>query len=220
MARVKKVTVLRHSKPFIILHWLIVVEMAMLLLTGFSLSEGFNPVPIPLGTARSLHIVTGLLWLATIVFFLYYFVMSREYRWFGISRISYALDFFVEEIRTFLRGEKGHNPVRYDPQTGEYVEKIFPTEVLAWWGWFLLWVGIGLSGLVLLFPENFGLVARFLHFVIADYGEATASARAFHFLVAILVIVLAAIHAYAALVFGVWKSIFIGTREEPVVERS
>lgn len=97
MAKGKRVTVVRHSKLFIALHWLIVVEMLLLLLTGFSVSEGFKPGPIPRGTARALHLVVGLAWLATITFFVYYFVVSGEYRWFGLSRIGYGFDFLVEE---------------------------------------------------------------------------------------------------------------------------
>ncbi len=216
--KVKRLTVVRHSKFFIVLHWLIVVEMLVLLVTGFSLSEDFTLFGIQRGTARPFHIVFGLAWLGTVVFFLYYFVMSREYDWFSLSRIGYALDFFVQEIRSFLTGKKVHEPIKYDPQAGDYVEKIVPTEVLAWWGWFLLWVIIGLSGLALLFPDTFGLVNRIFHFLVADYGEPAASTRAVHFLVAVFIVVLGAIHAYAALIFNVWKSIFFGTREEPVVE--
>ncbi|HDN80736.1 MAG TPA: cytochrome b/b6 domain-containing protein [Chloroflexi bacterium] len=214
----KRMKVVRHPKLFIALHWLIVTEMLILLLTGFSVSEGAAFVPIPRGIARSLHVVVGLMWGATIIFFIYYFVMSGEYRWFGVSRITYGFDFFVEEIRAFLRGERVHEPVKYDPEKGDYIEKLVPTEVLAWWGWFLLWVVVGVSGLALLFPGALNIVHRLCHFIVADYPKAAASTRAVHFLGAVLVIVLALIHFYAALVFGMWKSIFLGTREEPVVE--
>jgi len=218
MAKGKRVTVVRHSKLFIALHWLIVVEMLLLLLTGFSVSEGFKPGPIPRGTARALHLVVGLAWLATITFFVYYFVVSGEYRWFGLSRIGYGFDFLVEEIRSFLRGQQVHSPIRYAPDKGEYIEKVIPSEVLAWWGWFLLWLIIGTTGLALLFPGRFGLVAKFWHFVMPDYGEALASTRAVHFLAAVFIVVMALVHAYAAVVFGMWRSIFFGTREEPVAE--
>ncbi|HID62850.1 MAG TPA: cytochrome b/b6 domain-containing protein [Anaerolineae bacterium] len=209
MTKSKSLKVVRHSKPFIALHWLIFSEGLLLLLTGFSMSEGFNPIPIPLDIARPIHIVVAFAFLATSVFFLYYFVVSGEYKWFGLSRIGYAQDFFIEEIRAFLKGEKGETPVRYDPQSGDYVEKVVPTEVLAWWGWFLLGMGITLSGLGLLFPKTFGVTR-----------DVAVSLRAAHFLIAVLIIVLALIHAYAAMVFGMWKSIFVGTREEPVVESS
>jgi len=220
MGRIKRMKVIRHSKLFIALHWLIVLEMLLLLLTGFSVSEGFNPIPIPLGTARSLHLVVGMIWLGTVVFFLYYFVMSGEYKWFGLSRIGYAFDFFIEEIRAFLKGQRMPEPIKYDPAKRDYIEKVIPTEVLAWWGWFLLWGIIGTSGLALLFPSTFGLVNRFWRFVLTDYGEATASTRAVHFLTALLIIVLALIHAYAGLIFGMWRSIFFGVREEPIAEQS
>lgn len=216
--RSKKIKVLRHSKFFIFLHWLIVFEILLLLLTGFSLSEGLNFSLISRGTARSLHIVVGLIWLGTVVFFLYYFVISGEYKWFGLSRIGYAFDFFVNEVKTFLEGKRVQELIRYDPKRREYVEKIVPTEVLAWWSWFLLWVIIGSTGLDLLFPKYFGLIHRFWHAVVTDNGNPVASTRGVHFLTAIFIVAMALVHVYAAWVFGMLKSIFLGTREEPEVE--
>lgn len=218
MKKNKKVKVKRHSKLFIFLHWLIVIEILTLLLTGLSVSEGINIGLLSRGTARSIHIVVGFAWLATITFFVYYFVMSGEYKWFSISRIGYGLDFMVEEIRCLLRRRHIPNPVGYSLKKKDYIEKIVPSEVLAWWGWFVLWVIIGTSGLALLFPQKLGLINRFWHFVMPDYSRATASTRGIHLLAAIFIVAMAVFHAYFTIIFGMWKSIFVGTNEEPVVE--
>jgi len=214
----KRIPVERHPKPYRFLHWLIVAEMFILLITGLNLSEGFNLAIVSRSIARPVHIVVAFAWLATVVLFIYYFIMIDEYRWFGLARLGRAIDAFVEEIRAFLKGEKLPEPIRYDPRKGEYVEKTYPTEVLAWWLWVLIWFILATTGLALLFPSNFGLVNRFWHAVIADYEKATEATRAAHYLTAIAVIVVVLIHGYLVILTGIWRSIIFGTREEPIVE--
>ncbi|SMP12610.1 formate dehydrogenase subunit gamma [Desulfurobacterium pacificum] len=214
----KKITVKRHSKLFIFLHWLMVLEAAILLITGLAL--GPNPAikAIHPFTARSLHIVVGFFFIGTTVFFFYYFVISGEYMWFGLRRLWEAIDFFFDEIRHFLlRKPVAHKPL-YDPKRGDYILKIIPTEVLAWWGWVFLWILLGITGLAIIFPNSFGLVLRFCHALVPDWVEALSSTQAIHGFLAILFVILAMIHAYASWKFGMIKSIITGDHEVEVVE--
>ncbi len=219
MSGEKRILVERHTRTFRILHWLIVVEMVILLLTGLSVSERVNFIPLlSRGLGRAIHLVVAFAWLATITFFLYYFIYTDEYRWFGLRRLGEAIDAFVEEIRALLRGEHLPEPIRYDPRRGDYVEKIYPTEVLAWWGWAVLWTILATTGLALIFPDAFGFINRFWHFVASGYPRATEATRAAHFVTAVLVVVVALVHTYLVLITGIWRGIIYGKREEPVLE--
>ncbi|WP_163329554.1 cytochrome b/b6 domain-containing protein [Desulfurobacterium thermolithotrophum] len=214
----KKIKVKRHSKLFILLHWLIVFQSLILLISGLAL--GPNPAVefIQTGTARALHIVVAFFFLGTITFFFYYFIISGEYMWFGLRRLWEAIDFFFDEIRHFLlRKPVAHEPL-YDPKKGDYVRKIIPTEVLAWWGWVLLWILLGVTGIAILFPQHFGLVTRFCHALIPDWVDPLSSTQRFHGFIAILYVVLALIHAYASWKFGMVKSIVTGEHEVRVID--
>lgn len=214
-----RIPVERHDRTFRILHWLIVTEMAVLLVTGLAVSETLDIIPLlSRGLARAIHLVVGFAWLGTITFFLYYFIYSGEYRWFGLRRIGEAIDTLVEEIRAFLRGEHLPEPIRYDPRTGEYVEKIYPTEVLAWWMWALIWTVMATTGLGLVFPETFGFFNRFWHAIVGDATRAPVASRTVHLVFAVVMVAVVLVHSYLVIVTGIWKGIVYGKREEPVVE--
>ncbi|MCK5913305.1 MAG: cytochrome b/b6 domain-containing protein [Desulfuromusa sp.] len=106
MTKSETIAVKRHSFLYRILHWLIVLEVELLLLSGLAVSEYIPLALISRGAARSLHILAGLTWTGTITFFVYYFMMSGEYKWFGVSKIAPAIDFFVHELRSFINGKK------------------------------------------------------------------------------------------------------------------
>lgn len=213
----KKIKVKRHSPLFILCHWLIVLEATILLVTG--LAFGPNPLlKINPGIAREIHTVTGFIFIGTTVFFFYYFIVSGEYMWFGLRRLWEAIDFFFDEIRHFLlRKPVKHKPL-YDLSRGDYVLKIIPTEVLAWWGWVFLWIFLGITGLAILFPQHFGLVIRFCHALIPDWVDPLSSTQRLHGFLAVLFLILAMIHAYASWKFGLIKSIITGEHEVEAVE--
>jgi formate dehydrogenase subunit gamma len=215
----KRILVERHPLAYRVLHWLIVSEMAVLLFTGFNVSETLNLGLLTRGFARSLHLVVAFAWLATITIFLYVFIISGEYRWFGFRRIGEGLDALVEKVRAFILGEREPEPVLYDPERGDYIEKIYPTEVLAWWIWATVWTILALTGLGLVFPEWFGWVNRFWSFVFPGFAEATAASRLAHLLGGIMVIVVVLVHGYMVIQTDMWRGIITGKRAEPVVER-
>ncbi len=219
----KTVRVVRHTKLYIFLHWLIVFEVLVLLFTGLNLTLGvpgseainfFNR-----GTARALHIAMGFIWLGTVIFFLYYFVISGEYFCFGLTNSLKSIDFFIKEIRLFLLGKRMKHPIRYDPEKGRYVQKIAPPEVVAWWLWFTLWVLIALTGLALVFPTHFGIILRLSHWLIPSWLDPVSSTQELHGVIAIMFVVVMIIHAYAAWYFGLVGSMITGEHDAPVVEK-
>ncbi len=219
----KTVRVVRHTKLYVFLHWLIVFEVIVLLITGLNLTlgaAGSEVLPIfNRGVARALHITIGSIWLGTVIFFLYYFVISGEYFCFGLTNSFKSIDFFIKEIRLFLLGKKLKHPIRYDPEKKRYVQKIAPPEVVAWWLWFTLWVLIGITGLALVFPSHFGVVLRFSHWLIPSWVSPLSSTQILHGIIAVMFIVVMIIHAYASWYFGLLGSIITGEHDAPVVEK-
>lgn len=213
-----KIAVTRHGKLYRILHWAIVAEVMLLLLSGLGVSEYMSLGIFSRGGARSLHVVAGLTWMGTITFFIYYFVVSGEYRWFGLSKLGLAFDFFMHEIKCAVNGQKIKNPVAYDAKRKKYLEKVVPTEVLAWWGWFALWFVMVFTGLGVLFPENFGIINRLCRAILPSFGNPAAAARLVHITVSMAVVVYMVIHAYAAWSFGMLGSMISGMSEEPAAD--
>ncbi len=212
------IAVKRHSFLYRVLHWLIALEVLLLLASGVAVSDYISLAWISRGAARSLHILIGLTWTGTITFFVYYFMMSGEYKWFGVSKIAPAVDFFVHEVRSFIKGKKVKSPVGYRRDEKKYAEKVVPTEVLAWWGWFGLWAIMVLTGLALLFPENFGFINRLCYAILPAFGKAVAATRFIHLLVSTGIVIYMMIHAYASWTFGMVGSMISGSNEEPVVD--
>lgn len=217
MMKSKTVTVKRHSLLYRILHWMIVLQVILLLLSGLGVSDYLPLALLSRGAARNLHVVLGLGWAGTITFFIYYFIVSGEYKWFGVSRIGSSFDFFMHEVRCFVTGKKMEHPVAYNAEKKKYVEKIVPTEVLAWWGWFGLWSLMILTGLAMLFPASFSLVNSFCQAILPRYNDAVAATRMVHLSISMIIIVYIMIHAYASWTFGMVGSMFSGVNEEPVI---
>lgn len=217
MTKSETITVKRHSLLYRVLHWLIVLAVLLLLVSGLSVSEYAPLAWISRGNARSLHIPLGLAWTGLITFFVYYFVMSGELRWFGVSKIAPAIDFFAHEVRYFVRGKKVKSPVGYSRDEGKYVQKIVPTEVLAWWGWLGLWTIMVLTGMALLFSGSFGFIHRLSHAILPAFSQATEATRFVHLLASFGIVIYMLIHAYASWAFGMVGSMISGNNEEPVV---
>jgi len=211
-----KVYVERHSLTYRVLHWVIVAEVLLLIITGMAVSEYLKLPIISRGVARNLHIVISMAWTGTITFFLYYFVVSGEYKWFGLSRVGKGFDFFMHEIKCKVEGKKLESPVKYDTKKKKYEEKIVLTEVLAWWGWLTLWLIMVMTGLGLIFPANFSIVNRFSQAIFNGFDNPAAATRFLHVAVSMVMVAYAVIHAYASYVFGMVGSMFTGMKQEPV----
>ncbi len=212
------ITVKRHSFLYRIIHWLMVTEILILLLSGLNVSAYIPFAFISRGVSRNLHIVAGLAWISTTTFYLYYFIMSGESRWFGLSKIGHAFDFFVHEVKSYIEGKKVKSPIGYGMEKNRYVEKIIPTAILAWWGWFGLWVVMVFTGLAILFPENFYAINRLCHAILPAFGKAAGATRLIHMGASMVIVTYIFIHAYAAWTFGLIGSMISGTKTESVVD--
>ncbi len=210
-------TVKRHSFLYRFLHWLIVIQVLLLILSGLIVSDYISLNILNRGIGRNLHAVISLFWTGTIIFFVYYFIISGEYKWFGLSRIGEAFDFLMHEIRCFVTGKGCKNQVVFDEAKNEYVEKIVPTEVLAWWGWFVLWLLMVLTGFALLYPVKFTVVHNLCHVFVPSVSNAIMATRIVHLTIALFIGVFMLIHAYASWTFGMVGSMFSGLKKEQVI---
>ncbi len=216
----KRVRVKRHTALFRALHWLIFIEGLILGLTGIQLGGFWGIRVLPNGTVRAVHVVTGLAWLSTSLFFVYYFVISGDYSWYGLRRIPYSLKFMIAEAKAWFGiGPHIEEPIRYDPKKGEYVERIVPTEAMVWWIYFALGLLIAITGLALAFPEKLSFVYQIASFLASIFGGGPyAVIRALHQLTALLILGVVILHAYAAWVFKMLHAITFGYRDEPLAE--
>jgi len=210
------ITVKRHTLLYRFLHWFIALQVLILVVTGLGVSEYIPLTVLGRDIARNIHIIVALLWTGTITFFVYYFVMSGEYKWFGLSKVGQAVDFFVHELECFIKGKRVKSPINYDSSRRKYDEKVIPTEVLTWWGWFVLWVVMVLTGLALLFPDGFGFVNRLSSGILPAFATAAMATRFIHLVLAVGMVVFALIHAYASWTFGMVGSMISGMNKEPV----
>lgn len=212
------IRVQRHTPLYRILHWVIMAQVVLLIISGLGVSDYISLSALGRGFARNFHIVLAMIWTGTITFFVYYFVMSGEYKWFGLSRVGQSFDFFVHEFEHFIKGKKVKSPIRYSAAGRKYTEKVIPTEVLAWWGWFMLWSVMVLTGLALVFPENFNFINRLSLAILPGLNKGAAATRYIHLLASIGMILFAMIHAYASWTFGMIGSMISGFNKEPAAD--
>ncbi|MBI9088715.1 MAG: cytochrome b/b6 domain-containing protein [Desulfobacterium sp.] len=212
------ITVKRHRFLYRSLHWLMVTEILILLLSGLNVSANINVAFISRGVSRNLHIIAGLAWISTTTFYLYYFIMSGESRWFGLSKIGHAFDFFVHDAKRYIEGKKVKSPIGYGTKKKRYVEKVRPSAILAWWGWFGLWIVMVFTGLAILFPESFYGINRVCHAILPAFGKAAGATRRIHMVASMVIVTYIFIHAYAVWTFGLMGSMISGTQIESVVD--
>jgi len=217
---VKRAKVTRHSGLYRLLHWSIFIEGVILGLTGMQLGGIWGVRVLSGGTSWATHVLLGLAWFFTAVFFVYYFIASGEYKWYGLRRIPYSLRYLVTETKAWLGvGPYVEEPIRHDTKKGEYVEKIVPTEVVVLWIYVVLGLVIGFTGLAMAFPEQFAFVFGISGVLAGIFGGGSYSVtRAIHLLAMFLILSVAILHAYSAWVFRMLRSVAFGDRDEPVVE--
>jgi len=213
----ERVKVERHSATMRLLHWLIVIEGVILGLTGLQMGGVWGIKIFPEGL-WSIHVVTGLAWIATSIFLIYYLVVTGEYRWYSVGRIIYGLRFIYSELGAWFSGAHVEEPIRYDKSRGEYVEKVVPSEVIAWWLMVFFGVILMTTGLGMAFKDNFSFFIDFYSMFKAVFGgDGYSISRALHLLSTLFVLGIIIIHAYAVYVYRMIRGIVFGDREEPTL---
>ena len=216
---VEKVRTMRHGPAIRITHWAIVIEGVFLLISGFQLN-GIFYFGLP-DITYSLHIMVGFVFMATALFFLYLVIEGRDYKWFALRRIPYSIRYiFTESAYWFRIRPVLHEPIQFDPKTGEYKEKLIPSVIVVWWVYGIMGLLLALTGLADAFPTTFA----FIYSITDPIGIALTGVGGLPFILvlhrflAVALIATVALHTYASVIYHMIPSIVTGYREEPVVE--
>lgn len=222
MTSEKRYVVMRHDAPFRILHWAIFAEGVLLTLTGLQLG-GFANIVVLTSGDLTVHIVTGVVFILTALLFLFEIIQSRDYRWVALRRIPLSLKYIITETKAwFSLGPKPRDPIAYDKDKGQYVEKLIPSVIIVFWTFILLGAILALTGLAMAFPAQFGFVYAVTDPIGSLLTGVTGLAfmLVLHRLMTFLLIALVAAHVYASFVFKLVRSVIIGKRGERVVTQT
>jgi len=204
------VTVTRHPLEHRIWHWVFVVTMGMLILTGIEMYFGLR-IFGGFSLARSWHVLFAFIavsWAYPIFLYLYWvtgelkeLVPARsDVRTFGqIAKNFLGLSTFYPEHST------------YDIEAKKYIRKYNPGQKMVYWGILLFLLVEVLTGFALLWPDAFGFVALIL-------GN-MAMVRALHLAVFYVILGLVVVHIYMATIpqnWGSLRSMFLGVASERV----
>ncbi|HDD36145.1 MAG: cytochrome b/b6 domain-containing protein [Archaeoglobaceae archaeon] len=216
----KKVEVQRHSIFMRVCHWSIVITGILLALTGMQLG-GLYGIQIVPEQALATHVLIGFVFGALWGLFAYY-ILTKEWKWISLSRIPYSLKFFWAETKAWFGEGHVEDPRAYDPEKGEYIEKIIPTQVMVWWGYALVALLTGLTGLAMYYPKTFWPIIAICQALAPIFGTENGFAlvRALHLFGMYLFAVILIMHVYAVIIFGVLPSMVSGKREEKVAEKT
>lgn len=213
----ERVKVERHSATMRLLHWIIVIEGVILGLTGLQMGGVWSIKVFPEGL-WSIHVVTGLAWIATCIFLIYYLVVTGEYRWYGLSRIINGFRFLYSELGAWISGTSLEEPVRYDKSRGRYIEKVVPSEVLGWWLMVLFGLILMTTGLGMAFKDRFAFFIDFYSvFKWVFGGDGYSISRSLHLFSTLFILGIVVIHVYAVYVYRLIRGIIFGYREEPTL---
>lgn len=211
-----KIEVLRHSIFYRACHWILFSTFFILLVTGLFIGRVFNLKSPDKSLFLDIHFYTSIVF-GTLWFIMLGYIIAKEWKFFSIKRIPYGIKFFIAELRAWFNiGPHVEDPRGYDPKKKEYVEKIIPTEILVWWGYFALAIIMGITGISIYYNldfiyEAFDGIARVL---MIDDGYTLF--RIIHRLGMFIFGVIVLTHFYAVIIFGVIKSMFTGKRLEKI----
>jgi len=210
------VEVTRHSLAMRLCHWGIVITGIILGLTGLQIG-GLYGIRVVGEQSLALHIWSGLIFGSLWIFFAYY-ILAYEWKWISITRIPYSIRYLIAETRAWFGGKHVEDPRGYNPETRKYVEKIVPTQVMVWWGYLLLTILMGATGLSMYY--RWEPMINFAESIAPAFGayDGYTFLRAVHRLGMYLFAVEVIMHAYAVIIFGVLKSMFTGVRKEKVIK--
>ena len=201
-----------------LVHWALVAVGSFLFLTGIQLTGIIN-LGLP-DIGYSLHVAAGLVFLGVAATFVYAVWINHDYKWFNLRRLPFSAWYNTREMLGWLRVRPPvTEPILYDANNHEYVEKLVPSVIVVWWGYIFLGAVLAVTGLADAFPSTFG----FIYVLTNPIGEALTGVGglsfvlAIHRLAALLLLLTVTSHAYAAFVFKLLRSIVTGDRDEPVL---
>ena len=210
---------MRHGLAVRIVHWLIVLEGAFLIISGFQLGAIF-PIGLPEDT-YSFHIMAGIAFIFTAFVFLYTVVAAGDFKWFSPRRLALSFRYTGAETLAWFRVRpRLHDPIDYSPKKGDYVEKLIPSVIVVWWAYAIMGIIMALTGLAKVYPSSFS----FVYSITDPIGIALTGAGglsfvlAVHRLTAIVLVCVVALHVYASYVYRMIGSILHGHRDEPTTE--
>jgi formate dehydrogenase subunit gamma len=216
----KRVKVIRHHIGFRLLHWAIFIEGILLTLTGMQLGGIFG-IRILAETARAIHVVLGLALIVTLAIFVYYLFITKDYKWYSISRIPYSVKYLIAEAKAWFGiGPHVAEPIRFNLKNRGYEEKVIPTVVIVWWTYVILGLVLSVTGLAMAFPDQFSFIfklADMIGYTFTGVGG-YSFIRAIHRLSMFLLVGVVILHMYSAWVFKLLRSITLGDRDEIAVE--
>ncbi|MCS7119381.1 MAG: cytochrome b/b6 domain-containing protein [Archaeoglobaceae archaeon] len=216
----ERVVVERHHIGIRFLHWLIFLEGVVLGITGLQLG-GLYSVSIT-EQVWMIHVVVGLALICSCAALVYYLLATNEFRWFSIRRIPLSIKFFIKEFKAWFGiGPAVEEPIIYDKEKKEYVEKLIPSVIIVWWVYVVLGLIIIITGLTMAFPNVFSFFYIFGDFLAPIFGGGEYSViRALHRFSSYLLASVVIMHSYAVWVFKCLRSMVFGDRAEPVKERA
>jgi Ni/Fe-hydrogenase 1 B-type cytochrome subunit len=128
--------------PIRIFHWLMVVEVTILVLTGLLFYTNTNKLQLPFRVIRLLHGTAGVALMANLLGHTYYYIVTRRYREIVLNIVDFHnLKAFLAYF-LFLRSDH--------PNFGRYN----PGQKLIYDSWALASLLSALAGFVLLFPSE------------------------------------------------------------------
>ncbi|RUM33151.1 MAG: cytochrome b/b6 domain-containing protein [Archaeoglobus sp.] len=221
MSHQKYETVLveRHHLPYRLMHWGIVSTGLIIGWTGLRLGNLYGISWPDMQTALTIHVYLGFIFGALWVL-LFAYVVKYEWKWFSPTRFPYSIKFFIKEILAWTGlGPHIEDPRGYDPEKGEYVEKLIPTEVQVLWMYLLMAAIMGITGFTLYYQKQFAPIINWANQIAPAFGLSSGIdlIRVVHRLFMYLFLMTMLIHAYAVTIFDVVGSMVTGKRWEKVV---
>jgi formate dehydrogenase subunit gamma len=182
---------------------------------------GIFGVRILAETVWAVHVTIGLALVVTLAVFVYYLIVTKDYKWYGLRRIPYSLKYLIAETKAWFGvGPHVFEPIRFNLRNPGYDEKVIPTVVVVWWVYVILGLMLSVTGLAMVFPEQLAFIYQLANTIghpITGVGG-YAFIRAIHRLAMFLLVGVVVMHMYSAWVFKLLRSIVFGDREEPVIE--
>lgn len=154
-----------------IIHWINVLLLTLIILTGFYISAPYLTGAIKMRTVRYIHLIVSSLITATIALRVYFALISGDYRNFVLRKGDGIQFFKLMAYYFFLRKRKPYHETKYNVG-----------QRLIYNSWLMAFLIEGVTGIGLLNPSRFDQITRYMgglqtirliHYILAVYMAAT-----------------------------------------------